>query len=93
MLLQCKSNFDYHIEMVCSNKIKKSLPVGFSFAESAFGDGPEILFLISDLSHNANAVSFISHFGCEEYFRFNKNEPMSCFIFSINSNILLFNKG
>jgi len=30
------------------------------------------LFLISDLSHNANAVSFISHFGCEEYFRFNK---------------------
>ena len=37
-----------------------------------FVDGPEILFLISDLSHNANAVSFISHFGCEEYFRFNK---------------------
>ena len=35
LLLQCKSNFDYHIEMVCSNKIKKSLPVGFSFAESA----------------------------------------------------------
>ena len=49
-----------------------ALHLGFSFAESAFGDGPEILFLISDLSHNANAVSFISHFGCEEYFRFNK---------------------
>ena len=35
LMLQCKSNFDYHIEMVCSNKIKKSLPAGFSFAESA----------------------------------------------------------
>lgn len=54
------------------NRTSLALHLGFSFAESAFGDGPEILFLISDLSHNANAVSFISHFGCEEYFRFNK---------------------
>ena len=54
------------------NQTSLALHLGFSFAESAFGDGPEILFLISDLSHNANAVSFISHFGCEEYFRFNK---------------------
>lgn len=49
-----------------------ALKKGFSFAEKAFGDGPEILFLISDLSHNPNAVSFIRNFGCEEYFRFNK---------------------
>ena len=54
------------------NQTSLALHLGFSFADSAFGDGPEILFLISDLSHNANAVSFISHFGCEEYFRFNK---------------------
>ncbi len=49
-----------------------ALKKGFSFAEKAFGDGPEILFLISDLSHDPNAVSFIRNFGCEEYFRFNK---------------------
>lgn len=49
-----------------------ALKKGFSFAEKAFGDGPEILFLISDLSHNPNAVSFIRNFGCEEYFRLNK---------------------
>ncbi len=49
-----------------------ALKKGFSFAEKAFGEGPEIIFLISDLSHNPNAVSFIRNFGCEEYFRFNK---------------------
>lgn len=48
-----------------------ALKKGFSFAEKAFGEGPEILFLVSDLSHNSNAVSFIRTFGCEEYFRFN----------------------
>ena len=48
-----------------------ALKQGFRFAETAFGEGPEILFLISDLSHNPNAVSFISLFGCKEYFRFN----------------------
>ena len=49
-----------------------ALKKGFSFAEKAFGEGPEILFLVSDLSHNSNAVSFIRSFGCEEYFHFNK---------------------
>ena len=49
-----------------------ALKKGFSFAEKAFGEGPEIFFLISDLSHNQNAISFIRNFGCEEYFRFNK---------------------
>ena len=50
-----------------------ALKNGFSFAEKAFGNGPEILFLISDLSHDPNAMSFIRTFGCEEYFRFNDN--------------------
>ena len=50
-----------------------ALKKGFSFAEKAFGNGPEILFLVSDLSHNPNAMSFIRTFGCEEYFQFNDN--------------------
>ena len=50
-----------------------ALKTGFSFAENAFGNNsPEILFLISDLSHNPNAMAFIRNFGCEEYFRFNE---------------------
>lgn len=50
-----------------------ALKNGFSFAENAFGNNsPEILFLISDLSHNPNAMAFIRNFGCEEYFRFNE---------------------
>ena len=45
---------------------------GFAFAKTAFHDGPELLFLISDLSHNSQAMSFIRTFGCEEYFVFSK---------------------
>lgn len=34
LLLKCKSNFDFYIEIVCTNQTKTT-PVGFSFAESA----------------------------------------------------------
>lgn len=54
-----------------AEKTALALKRGFSFAEKAFSDGPELFFLISDLSHNPDAILFISLFGCEEYFRFN----------------------
>ena len=61
--VQCRQNL--------ASQTSLALKKGFSFAEKAFGNGPEILFLISDLSHNPNAMSFIRIFGCEEYFQFN----------------------
>ena len=53
-------------------KTQLALKQGFSLAKTAFHDGPELLFLISDLSHNSHAMSFIRTFGCEEYFVFSK---------------------
>ena len=55
-----------------AQKTQLALKQGFAFAKTAFHDGPELLFLISDLSHNSHAMSFIRTFGCEEYFVFSK---------------------
>ena len=55
-----------------AQKTQLALKQGFAFAKTAFHDGPELLFLISDLSHNSQAMSFIRTFGCEEYFVFSK---------------------
>lgn len=55
-----------------AQKTQLALKQGFAFVKTAFHDGPELLFLISDLSHNSHAMSFIRTFGCEEYFVFSK---------------------
>ena len=55
-----------------AQKTQLALKQGFAFAKTAFHDGPELLFLISDLSHNSQAKSFIRTFVCEEYIVFSK---------------------
>ena len=50
-------------------KTSLALEYGFHFAEEAFTDEPELLFLTADLSRNQKAVQFISTFGCDGYFR------------------------
>ena len=49
-----------------------ALEHGYRFASEAFEDGPELLFLTSDLGHNPKAVQFISTFGCEPYFHYSE---------------------
>lgn len=49
-----------------------ALEYGYRFASEAFEDGPELLFLTSDLSHNPKAIQFISTFGCEPYFHYSE---------------------
>ena len=49
-----------------------ALENGYRFASEAFEDGPELLFLTSDLSHNPKAIQFISAFGCEPYFHYSE---------------------
>ena len=46
--------------------------MAYRFASEAFEDGPELLFLTSDLGHNPKAVQFISTFGCEPYFHYSE---------------------
>ena len=51
---------------------KKQLSNMFRFSEEVFGEGQEILIIVTDLTANYNSARFISEFGCEEYFKHNK---------------------
>ena len=44
----------------------------FLFCEEVFGDGQELLILVTELTVNHYASAFISRYGCEEYFKHNK---------------------
>ena len=55
-----------------STDAKKKLSNMFLFAEEVFGEGQEILIIVTELTANYNSARFISEFGCEEYFRHNK---------------------
>lgn len=45
----------------------------FRFVEEAFGEGQEMLMLVTDLSVNRAGMAFINDHGCERYFAHNQN--------------------
>ena len=45
----------------------------FAFVEDAFGDGQEMLLLVTDLSVNRDSMAFINEQGCERYFAHNRS--------------------
>lgn len=45
----------------------------FTFVENAFGEGNEMLILVTELTSNFFASNFISHYGCDPYFAHNKD--------------------
>lgn len=49
-----------------------SLENVFRFCEEVFGDGQEILILVTELTINHHAARFISRYGCPAYFKHNK---------------------
>lgn len=53
--------------------VKENMNNVFIFAASAFGEGQELLILLTELTVNGDAASFIKQFGCEQYFKFNKS--------------------
>lgn len=53
--------------------VKKQLNSMLSFCEEAFGEGQEILIIVTEMTANSNMARFISKYGCEEYFKHNKN--------------------
>ena len=55
-----------------ADAVKKKLSNMFLFSEDAFGEGQELLIIVTELTANYNSARFISEFGCEEYFRHNK---------------------
>ena len=54
------------------NQCKKSLSNAFHFIEDVFTDGNEMLILVTELTMNYYTATFISRFGCDEYFEHNK---------------------
>jgi hypothetical protein len=44
----------------------------FSFCDEVFGDGQEVLILVTKLTAGNYTVNLISRYGCEGYFRHNK---------------------
>ena len=53
-------------------EISKQLEHLFMFVESSFGDGNEMLILVTELTVNYASARFIAEKGCEPYYRYNK---------------------
>lgn len=53
----------------------KNLSSVFDFINKAFGNGTEMLLLLSELTEDSGASRFIARYGCDEYYQFS-NELM-----------------
>ncbi len=56
-----------------SDRAKDRLSNMFKFIEEVFPGGQEMLIIVTELTQNQIASSFISKYGCEEYFKHNKD--------------------
>ncbi len=50
----------------------KELSNMFKFCEAAFNEGQEMLIIVTELTINFHTAHFISRYGCDEYFKHNK---------------------
>lgn len=53
--------------------VQKRLACLFRFLDEVFGEGQEMLIVVTELTKNRQTAAFISQYGCEEYFKHNKN--------------------
>ena len=69
-----KNEFDSQVQKMQDQaaEISAQLSNLFLFVEKTFGDGNEMLVLVTDLTVNYNSATFISRRGCKEYDRYNK---------------------
>ena len=69
-----KDNFRQLSEKLKSDaaQTRSRLANMFAFCEDAFGEGQEILILVTELTINRYGSLFISRYGCDEYFKHNK---------------------
>lgn len=52
---------------------KQELEYAFDFMELVFGESQEMVIFITELTANYYSMRFISEYGCERYFRYNKS--------------------
>lgn len=69
-----KAEFDKHTKALKkqAEDAGKQLSNVFRFCEKVFGDGQEILILVTELTISSYGAHFISRYGCKEYFDHNK---------------------
>lgn len=69
-----KKDFDQRTKELrkLADKAGKKLTNLFKFCESAFKEGQEMLILVTELTISYYGAHFISRYGCEEYFKHNK---------------------
>ena len=70
-----KADFDDATKAVKkrATAMKKSLEHMFAFAEKVYGEGQEMLILVTELTASDAAARFIAQYGCDAYFRHNKS--------------------
>ncbi len=69
-----KKEFDQSVSSLKTyvERISSLLDHLFHFVEKAFGDGNEMLILVTDLTINYASAKFIGQYGCKKYFKYNK---------------------
>ena len=70
-----KGRFDQENDRLkkLASATREKLEHMFEFCEQVFPDGQELLILVTELTLNSDAARFIGKYGCDAYFRNNKN--------------------
>lgn len=70
-----KGSYDATVKAHKANiaTIKKNLTNLFEFVEEVFEDGQEMLILVTEMTVRYYCAKFITKFGCDEYFKHNKD--------------------
>ena len=71
---QIKKQFDDRTKILKkqSEVCKKKMSNAFVFCEDVFLEGQEMLIFVTELTINYYTATFISRYGCDEYFKHNK---------------------
>jgi hypothetical protein len=69
-----KTNYNDRVKHLSATvqKAKDQLKNMFNFSEDVFGDGQEMVILVTELTISRDGAHFISKYGCDEYFKHNK---------------------
>ena len=70
-----KNNYDERVKAhkVSADLCGKRIANAFSFLEKAFDEGQEILIVVTEMTSNGYFAKYISLYGCDSYFKHNKN--------------------
>ena len=70
-----KKDFDEQVKLLKKSSVDSGdkLSNMFKFCEEVFTDGQEMLIIVTELTLNPYSATYISMYGCEEYFKHNKD--------------------